>query len=139
MAFFTIALCYQLFAVGGIYIIENPQRSWLFRLPEFIAMLKHTGGILVDLHMCAFGLRPPDQPEARYRKPTRLAGNFKGLLALGRRCTCVGEHVRLQGSVQTPAGWKSRAALAAEYTGKFGHALGAALAAETRVRGGSGR
>eukprot|EP00959_Pyramimonas_sp_CCMP1952_P369634 7742146-Pyramimonas_sp.AAC.1 len=86
--------------------------------------------------MCQFGLGPPDDAGARYKKSTYLLGNFEELKLLGRRCQGRCRHVHLEGGVKVDGRWQKRAALAAAYTGEFADALVAALGkAERRLRG----
>ncbi|CAK0798347.1 unnamed protein product, partial [Prorocentrum cordatum] len=132
----TAAGCTALGEEGGLWVVENPRRSWLFRQPAMQRLMAREGVYLVECDMCQFGLAPPDEPEARHKKSTYLLGNFPELRRLGRRCQGKCKHVHLEGAVKIAGRWQKRAALASACTPEFARALAAALAAaETRLRG----
>ncbi|CAK0822785.1 unnamed protein product [Prorocentrum cordatum] len=127
LAVTTAAACQALGEEGGLWVVENPRRSWLFRQPRLQRLLGREGVFLVECDMCQFGLGPPDDAGARYKKSTYLLGNFEELKLLRRRCQGRRRHVHLEGGVKVGGRWQKRAALAAAYTGEFADALVAAL------------
>lgn len=127
----TMLLCVAIWAAGGDFMIENPARSWLFKLTivKEVAnsLQKQQYWFAHKLHQCRYGLHPPDDPSKRYRKatciicskPCRLLSkvcSFKGL-----SCNCV--HMPIQGSVKIDGKMHLRSKLAGAYPLELSHAL----------------
>jgi hypothetical protein len=89
------------------FIVENPQSSIMWWLPEIKAMLQHKDVVTVDTHFCQWG--------TRWKKATKFMCFFLGDAAhvLGRRCHARGcicsrtgrPHVLLTGSSSSGAFW----------------------------------
>ena len=86
----------------------------------------------VECDACLFGLGPPDDPGARYKKGTYLLDNLPEPRWLGRRCRGRCRRVHLEGAVRVDGRWQKWAALAAAYAPQFAKALANALRAAVR-------
>jgi hypothetical protein len=127
----TMLLCVAIWASGGDFMIENPARSWLFKLSivKEVAnsLQKHQHWFVHVLHQCRYGLHPPDDPSKRYRKPTRIicskpCGSLsKVCSSKGLSCNCI--HVPIQGSVKVDGKTHLRSKLAGAYPVELSHAL----------------
>ncbi len=136
MAAATALLCVALHRQRRPFLIENPARSWLFRLPCMQQMVAITGAQSITLDQCRFGLAPPDAPHMRIRKRTTLLGvvrdglqNCSGLT--GQMCnklhSCGCKHLVLLGSVKLGGTIRRRSELAAEYPDRMAKELALAL------------
>ena len=111
----TVRICEHLHSKGGLFSVESPRASWLFRQPSFLRLLRRRGVCMVHFDQCAYGVKPPDDVKGRIKKPTTIVANFPEVMKLARRCSCSRPHTVLQGSVRTPDGVFNRTALAAAY------------------------
>lgn len=89
------------------WTIENPQSSYLWRLPEFVALARRAGVFTTTFPMCAYG--------CLYQKRTAFMSNARWVAGIAAKCTCRRRHERLQGRVRVGQRWVHRTALAAAY------------------------
>jgi hypothetical protein len=108
----SVELCRLLSRLGGFWSVENPGTSLLWRFPEIVSLA--CNGFYVRFDACAYGAQIAG--EGRFRKRTRLLTNMGKLRLLERRCNCAEPHVILAGQTKTKQGWRSRTALASEYS-----------------------
>ena len=64
--------------VGCLYVVENPARSLIWRLPCLASAIVDTNGKFIDTEFCMWG--------TPYRKSTKLATSFYAFSVLGLRC-----------------------------------------------------
>ena len=127
----TMLLCVAVWAAGGDFMIENPERSWLFKLAVVQEVAnsfqKRQCWFTHKLHQCRYGLHPPDDPGKRYRKPTCIVCSkpcrslFKVCSTQGLSCNCI--HMPIQGSVKIDGKTHLRSKLAGAYPIELSHAL----------------
>ena len=94
-------------ASGTSWTVENPRSSYLWRLPEYIALAREPGVEFVHVTMCAYG--------APYLKRTSFLTNAPWVRGAASACSCTQRHERLQGSVRVGGRTVHRTALAAAY------------------------
>ena len=78
MAEISVQLAFKLLAAGCYFIIENPERSRLWDLPEFVRLSKQAGVKEWICHNCMLG--------GRRRKATKFLSNLN-LQEVEKRCT----------------------------------------------------
>ena len=78
MAEISVQLAFKLLAAGGYFIIENPEKSRLWDLPEFVRLSKQAGVKEWICHNCMLG--------GRHRKATKFLSNLN-LREVEKRCT----------------------------------------------------
>ena len=88
---------------GKAFIFENPAATGrcpkVWDMPSIQKMMDKTGAIILPVDMCEYGLGPPDQKEARYRKYTWILVSRRLLptaRSLVRRCRGGHRHVLLE-------------------------------------------
>ncbi len=93
------ALCQDCHGAGCFFSIENPKSSYLWHMPDVLAL----SGLAfkVDFDQCEFGLSLPGSSGAsRIRKPTTVLTNLPELRVLARTCKKDHDHVRCWGSAR---------------------------------------
>ena len=81
-----IKLCLSL---DLLFWFENPDSSWLFRLPKFAAFRDPNSEDLLRLSFCRFG--------TPWRKTTRFGTNIPSLKGARILCSCKNKHLALRG------------------------------------------
>jgi len=99
---YVAALCLHLNLVGGLFTIENPSASHLFRSSPFKALYDRCIITEVSFDQCAFGLRPPGASDFEFvKKPTTIIANFTHINQLSVHCpgiSCSHKHIHAWGS-----------------------------------------
>lgn len=132
LAMVTCLLCCSIFFRGGNFSIENPSRSWLFRLRccRYLSECLQHNYFSVTFDQCCYGLAPPDAPEKRYRKTTTVVSS-KDMSCLRKKCRngsgCGAQHMAIQGTVKIDGSVFQRAKLAGRYPPALASALAHAL------------
>ena len=125
VADFCARFCFELYAAGGYFSVENPRLSWLWALRLFLALYSLDGVIFTLVLYSDFG--------AAYSKPTILLHNSPTLHSL--RVGVPGPTtVRLRGLVRWHGEWVARTHLASMYPPKLGIEYGACAAEAIELR-----
>ena len=100
---------------NNTFTLENPDTSFLFRMPGMRRLCRRSQVSSVILDQCMFGLRIPGCKQNEYvKKKTRFVGNVN-LAAILLKCDGSHRHVHALGGVKTSTGWERRSALAGRY------------------------
>ena len=113
----TLCLLHIIEQAGSFWTFEGPQNSYLWKIPEMVALLKRHSTHVACLDQCAYGLKVPNT-EGKLgfcKKPTVFAGNFPMIANLERKCPGNHDHVYAVGGVKTKTGWRQRSELAGHY------------------------
>ena len=133
LALFSVRVIKACQRHGVLWSLENPASSSLWNFQPLESVLDSPDTINFVFDMCRFG--------QRFKKPTRLATNFRSLVSLARRCKRNHIHEHLHGSKTTKAGaysaclakaWAQAAARAAPRDA-FGSGVPAAVRFEARL------
>ena len=137
------ALCLAQHCTGGLFCIENPRDSLIFRSSPLVAL----AGCLViheaTFDQCQYGLQPPAPKFGEYiKKATKVWANFGEVASMSRTCPGQSEshsHVHALGTrtVETPTGPRSIsvAMLAGRYPDPLCSCLADAVMAALRRQG----
>ena len=87
---------------------ENSETSFHWQMPAVTALYTSALFYVALIDVCQFS--------TLYKKGTKIRGNYRALLLLGRRCCCKSKHsVILRGSVKVDGRWVTRTSLASPY------------------------
>lgn len=117
LLFRTLYLCELLHAHGSFFTIENPQTSYVWKMPQLLRVSEKTGAQKVVFDQCQYGFKIPDSSHIAgpAKKGTIFWGTLTGLERLERRCCGEHRHVQVIGGVKTRQGWVRRSELAGAY------------------------
>ena len=107
LATFTAEMCALAIQYNIAWSIENPRSSRVWEFPDIAALQSFPNVTMVNFDMCRFG--------QRFKKPTTILTNLRGLKALERRCCHKRHDEILCGRVKVQDGWKNRTELAGAY------------------------
>ena len=89
---FMCHICTLLHGVGGIFTIENPFPSFLWKAKSLIKLYKDVSCFVGQLDQCMYGLKlPGSAPYTFCEKRTQILSNAEGVRNLSRKCN--GQHV----------------------------------------------
>ena len=83
-------ICLSVTAVGGIFVVENPESSSMWLYPKLAQMLLITRATFVVTHYCQWLSEEEFECDLPWLKPTVLAGTLPGLRSVGRQCSARG-------------------------------------------------
>lgn len=125
----TLHLLHIIEQAGSFWTFENPKNSYLWKIPEVVALLNRDSTHVAYLDQCAYGLKVPNTEgkSGFCKKQTVFAGNFPMIASLGRECPGNHNHVHAVGGVRTKTGWRQRSELAGHYPAQLCDAYAVAV------------